>query len=603
MDFTESSFYTLPLDATHSPVLIVLLLWGYLRTSLKFYEAEVSVTSLACTMPQKARQVGFVQQPQVPRDADIEPKCGPTQEPVMSVAQNGQHVTGGVSFEKMTNALSAMDIDQGYIQGSNHPGATVENLSSNAQWRSLTASALSSRDGRRRPLLRSDESFNNSFYDQRSATNKHATRRRRRIKMDEQAPAVLHTQVSEGRLRPATLNARIESSLQAGLISKRLANEMRLDQHKFLAAKAARVEKLRDQRVLAASKAKQEARTKAVERALQGLQLGPKATAMQAEPPLLQPLLLSLSYAMTIITNPNHAEKAFNHLQPSLEDRSYIGRLSSNDRRRVLLLLDKEDELQAKVKKVGSLEAALVHQDERIAFAKEKKALRDGFLLADEGYSEGLDGEEQLAAGFSLTTSNVSKVAKAAIALVAIAPVSQYQSVLDAMTDHQKAADQQTAEDLISFQRNPNIQLPKKRQNRLRSALSLGRTDLCAMDVERRRAKAQEFNKWEEKRRSQQEPGNFQRRRSGRQFKDSTSAGLQCTRTRRGDSYRPPPDFEADLTPRDDGSRRLNLRDPARKNRDLKSPEFDAERRMGSSEYGNRRLRTEGVPRNRYNSY
>ncbi|KAL9609548.1 MAG: hypothetical protein Q9204_009140 [Flavoplaca sp. TL-2023a] len=58
------------------------------------------------------------------------------------------------------------------------------------------------------------------------------------------------------------------------------------------------------------------------------------------------------------------------------------------------------------------------------------------------------------------------------------------------MTEHQKAADQQTAIDLIAWKNNPNLRLTRKRKNRLESAKRVGRTDLCAMETENRLQKA-----------------------------------------------------------------------------------------------------------------
>ena len=53
------------------------------------------------------------------------------------------------------------------------------------------------------------------------------------------------------------------------------------------------------------------------------------------------------------------------------------------------------------------------------------------------------------------------------------------------MTDRQKTADQQTAEDLIAVEHDPQLRLPtRKRRNRVESAKRAGRTDLRAMEKE-----------------------------------------------------------------------------------------------------------------------
>ncbi|KAI4231350.1 MAG: hypothetical protein LQ349_005675 [Xanthoria aureola] len=66
------------------------------------------------------------------------------------------------------------------------------------------------------------------------------------------------------------------------------------------------------------------------------------------------------------------------------------------------------------------------------------------------------------------------------------------------ITDRQKSADQQTAEDLIAVEHDPKLRLPtRKRRNRVESAKRAGRTDLCAMEMEFRLRKADELDQSE----------------------------------------------------------------------------------------------------------
>lgn len=271
-----------------------------------------------------------------------------------------------------------------------------------------------------------------------------------------------------------------DSSRRAGLISRSEAKEARHLQKTCLAAKSARVQKLRDQRALITSKAKEDAKIKALERAMEGLALDAKITTTPAEPLSPHSLILSLAYATTFITNHDHAKRVYDHLPASLADPSYIDLLSNKHQRGVRLLLREEDKLRSVMKKSGSNEAALIHQDERIAAVKHRRVLRDEFLLADEGVHDLADEEEHAVPdGPARPTESTSR----------------YQSVLDTMTDRQKAADQQTAEDLVAVEHDPKLHLPtRKRRNRVESAKRAGRTDLCAMEQEFGLQKADESN-------------------------------------------------------------------------------------------------------------
>ncbi|KAI4281213.1 MAG: hypothetical protein L6R38_003874 [Xanthoria sp. 2 TBL-2021] len=271
-----------------------------------------------------------------------------------------------------------------------------------------------------------------------------------------------------------------------------MAKEARRVQENCLAAKSARVQKLRDQRVVLMSKAKEDAKIKALERAIEDFGLDAKITRMPAEQLPPQSLILSLAYAMIFITNHDHAKQVYDHLPASLADPWYIESLSNKHRRGVRLLLRKENELRSLMKKSGSIEAALVFQDERIAFVERRRALRDEFLLADEGVRDLVDEEHAVPDGPSEASLDLNDTS-----VRATASTSRYQSVSNMMTDRQKAADQQTAEDLIASEHNPKLRLTRKRRNRVESAKKAGRSDICAMEVESRLQKADELNQSE----------------------------------------------------------------------------------------------------------
>ncbi|KAL8870995.1 MAG: hypothetical protein Q9198_007506, partial [Flavoplaca austrocitrina] len=271
----------------------------------------------------------------------------------------------------------------------------------------------------------------------------------------------------------APLTARIDSTFRAGVISKDKAEDMRGVQEKCLAAKATRVQNLRKARTMINNKAKEDAKLKALERAIE-------------EQSSSLPLILSLPYAVTFITNPAHAKAVFNHLQVAQADPLYVHTLSNKHQKGVRLLLRQENKLRKMVEATGSLESALAYQDERVALMKHRQALRNEFLLADEGVQELLRDENPSSDGNANALNDYSTT------LVGATPsTTTYRSVLDVMTEHQKAADQQTAIDLIAWKDNHNLRLTRKRKNRLESAKRVGRTDLCAMEMENRLQKAE----------------------------------------------------------------------------------------------------------------
>ncbi|KAL8753379.1 MAG: hypothetical protein Q9199_005083 [Rusavskia elegans] len=322
------------------------------------------------------------------------------------------------------------------------PQTLNNHASANASGGSSTTNSVSTRGQWRRTFTRSHAAFN------KISRGRHAS-----------AKGI------DGRRHLAPITARIDSSRRKGLISKSMAKEARCVQENCLAAKSVRVQKLQDQRVLLMSKAKEDAKIKALGRAIEDFRLDAKITRTPAEQLPSLSLILSLAYAMIFITNPDHAKQVYDHLPASLADPSYIESLSNKHRRGVRLLLRKEDELRSLIMKAGSIEAALVFQDERIAFVERRRALRDEFLLADEGVRDLVDEEHALPDETSETSPDLN--------------------------------DTSTAEDLIASEHNPKLRLTRKRRNRVESAKKAGRSDICAMEVESRLQKADELNQSE----------------------------------------------------------------------------------------------------------
>ncbi|KAL8993222.1 MAG: hypothetical protein Q9169_006505 [Polycauliona sp. 2 TL-2023] len=179
---------------------------------------------------------------------------------------------------------------------------------------------------------------------------------------------------------PASQHDRPARMPSDSLISEIKPKDPRRVQQYSLSAKDARVQKIRGQKARLISKAKEDAKMKALGRAIERFALDATVQAPQSPS---QPLLLSLPYAMTFITNEYHAKEAYEHLPASLVDPSYVMTLSNKNQRRVRLLLRKEEELRSMAERSESQEIALVHQDERVAIAKHRQALRDEIKSSD----------------------------------------------------------------------------------------------------------------------------------------------------------------------------------------------------------------------------
>ncbi|KAI4248842.1 MAG: hypothetical protein L6R40_000853 [Gallowayella cf. fulva] len=349
----------------------------------------------------------------------------------------------------------------------------------------------------------------------------------------------LRRQLSAGTMRPGTFRAKLDSYSRAGLISPRLADDMKRDQLNHLAARATRVERARHRKNNMLRKADEHAKIKAVERGIEGLGLGLKMDTSHAKSPTLQPFLLTLSYVSTIITDPADAKTAFDHFQKSFTNPGYMDKLSGRDRKLIRVLFESETALQSIVHNTGSVEAAMMHQDERVAFFEERTAVRKEFLEEEEGLSDDLDEDFPLRGEPFIKAARMSR--DSAISFSHLVPQP---GALHEMTDKQKAADEQTAEDLKAYQQNPNLRvLNKKRWKRLQTALNLGRTDLCARELERKRMGQQAFKQREKRRMAEQ--GAHRSDLGARECMTASLASGQgaC----RSDLYRPAQDTRDDM--------------------------------------------------------
>ncbi|KAL8779472.1 MAG: hypothetical protein Q9213_006926 [Squamulea squamosa] len=410
---------------------------------------------------------------------------------------------------RIINVLPAMEIDDGINQGLGHPEQhiTCHNKDSgNFQAPSMMASASSccgwqdQQEEEEHVPNSADSRIKASFYGYRSrhiARDSYGYRIRNQGIMN--TLQTLQERVLEGKIRPKALMNRVDSYITAGIIPRRLADEVKQNQHSFLAAKAACIEKARGHRLRTIDKAKDKVRTEVLERALASLQLHVEVTTTPAKQLPAGHIIMTLPYATAVIQQGSElAEKALDNFRRSLEDPVFIDTLSSDDRRRMMFLQKHEEGLRAKMKDVGSIQAALVYQEEKIALFNEAQVSREESLHPEEGVSDGMDEEPLLP---EASFSRVPKLFKPSMTVVTpIVP----QEVSDAMTTRQKFIDQQTAEDFEAYKQNSKLDLPRRRRNRLQTALSCGRTDLCAMDVERQRMTVPVFRKHEKKRMAEQ---------------------------------------------------------------------------------------------------
>ncbi|KAL8636730.1 MAG: hypothetical protein Q9228_005911 [Teloschistes exilis] len=210
------------------------------------------------------------------------------------------------------------------------------------------------------------------------------------------------------------------------------------------AHRAGRVEKFNARRAGAVAKAKETARAKGLERAINAinaLDLNTLVKDQRSEPS--KQLLMHQSYAMIFFPRATYALRAFQNLQLYYRN---PGETRNDD-------FGEEDRLRSIVRERGTAEAALEYQDGKIAESEELVILRQEFAAADR------------------------------------AEMHDTQWFQEGYTARQRRKDTATAQDLEAYRRDPSTaeQLDKKRQGRLDEALECGRTDLNAMGLEQKR--------------------------------------------------------------------------------------------------------------------
>ncbi|KAI4101342.1 MAG: hypothetical protein L6R37_004984 [Teloschistes peruensis] len=292
-----------------------------------------------------------------------------------------------------------------------------------------------------------------------------------------------HRQILKDRAREARLRRQNKQALRAPKTQKPREKRTRSKRAPALDAivkiqgrrpgalaadQAGRVEKFNARRAGAVAKAKETARAKGLERAINAintLDLNTLVKDQQSEPP--KQLLMHQSYAMIFFPRATYALRAFQNLQLYYRNPGKVSTfLSDCDRREMMILEKEEDRLRSIVRERGTAEAALEYQDEKIAESEELVILRQEFAAADR------------------------------------AEMHDTQWFQEGYTARQRRKDAVTAQDLEAYRHDPSTaeRLDKKRQGRLDEALECGRTDLNAMGLEqKRRAKLrkQYEKRWE----------------------------------------------------------------------------------------------------------
>ncbi|KAL8686834.1 MAG: hypothetical protein Q9218_006833 [Villophora microphyllina] len=244
---------------------------------------------------------------------------------------------------------------------------------------------------------------------------------------------------------------------------------------------AGRIEKLNARKTAAVAKAKETARTKALERALGGLDLN--AAAKDEQQWSSKQSLMCLPYALTLIPRAERAEKAFKHLQIYYHDPVKASILiSGNEAYNLRILVKGEEDLQSLAREQGSVEAALVYQDEKVAEAEELAILRREFAKAEQ--AEHASGQDQ-------------SIAKAPREPLSMREDKSYTSVFspkwvqEQYTSKGHKMDEQTALDLTAYHQDPSTKdrLSRQRKSALEEALMVGRTDIDLMRLENRQAR------------------------------------------------------------------------------------------------------------------
>ncbi|KAL9027734.1 MAG: hypothetical protein Q9196_003791 [Gyalolechia fulgens] len=284
--------------------------------------------------------------------------------------------------------------------------------------------------------------------------------------------------------------AAVEACDRNGTCSRDTSERLKKATQELQKGRLKRREMIRMKKRAALNKAEEVARTKALERALGCLNLDASKSQSNEEQPRPLPLLLSFDHVLCLFSDPSHARKAFADLQQHQRDPSYADGLCLGDQRRLRSLLEEEHTLQSKAQETGSTEAALLHQDQRVAYMNELRASTGDLPLKDHGLSDNPNERYTPNLHYFPLTSKTGQRSG-----VSTDPVLQRSGPFIPLTDKGKAMDVQTANDVAAYQENPSTILSKKRRKRVLSALSHGRADLNAMQLEKHRANTEKVAK------------------------------------------------------------------------------------------------------------
>lgn len=353
------------------------------------------------------------------------------------------------------------------------PNAVTANKPSSSTWHNLTAQALSTQN--RSPQASRTQDEQREFLRQ--------SRKGRQFNRQHRAAVISKT-------RPRRRQAATEACDRNGTGPRDTSEKLKKEIQEFQKGKSKRREIIHRKKRAALNKAEEVARTKALERALSGLNLDGSEAQSDQEHSHPLPLLLSFDHVLRLLGDLNHAKKAFTDFQQHHRDPSYADGLCLGDQRRLLSLLKSEYALLSMTQETGSTEAALLYQDQRIAYMDELRTSIGKLPLMDKGMNDYLNDEHAKSLCSSALASKAGQSSE-----VFTDPVLQQSEPSISLTDKEKKVDVQTANDVAAYQENPSTVLSKKRQKRVHHAILHGRADLNAMQLEKQRANTQKVAK------------------------------------------------------------------------------------------------------------
>ncbi|KAI4178416.1 MAG: hypothetical protein LQ346_007454 [Caloplaca aetnensis] len=268
--------------------------------------------------------------------------------------------------------LSAMDLDN--AASDREPPQTVthnmtHNIRSPDLWQSLTAQALSNRTS----TFRAGTT---------QAEHRKLLQQRRFEKRDNRLYEIAYDE----KAKPVKRKDAIDTLRKMGKLSKDEAKKLGKPRLKLSTSSKISKQQILSRKAKATIKASGVARTKALERAIENLDL---SGAQPAESASRQPLL-SLAHVEHILSGSSMAD-SFSHFLECQKDPSFAAQISPKDQRRLTALQRVERSLQTRARQAGSIEAALAYQDERVAYFDELKALREQDSLLNDQRSYDLE--------------------------------------------------------------------------------------------------------------------------------------------------------------------------------------------------------------------